>query len=143
MEKTEFKRHRETRDLLKKVAGRYGLKKLLDIVENDNSLLFEKDVYICLHNIVDAAISGGEVLENLCNAKNLYNSPIFAVNFQKGIYQIKKNPDFEEAISQMENFSNCFKLSPYSIINTYLAVVEAQITGFDLAELYKKRGKTY
>lgn len=41
----------------------------------------------------------------------------------------------------MENFSNCFKLSPYSIINTYLAVVEAQITGFDLAELYKKGEK--
>lgn len=71
MEKTEFKRHRETRDLLKKVAGRYGLKKLLDIVENDNSLLFEKDVYICLHNIVDAAISGAK-FSKICVMQKIF-----------------------------------------------------------------------
>ena len=98
MEKREFKRHVETRNLLKKVAARYGLKKLSDVVENDNSLLYEKDVYICLHNIVDAALMPGDVIENLRLAKNLYNSPVFAVNFQKGIFLIKNKPDFEEAI---------------------------------------------
>ncbi|OQW98834.1 MAG: hypothetical protein BWK68_00030 [Elusimicrobia bacterium A5] len=141
MEKREFKRHGETRDLLKKVAARYGLKKLSDVVENDNSLLYEKDVYICLHNIVDASLAAGDVLENLRSAKNLYNSPIFAVNSQKGIFLIKNKPDFEEAILRMQNFSNCFHLNPYSIINTFLAIIEAQITGFDLAKLYEEGKK--
>jgi len=142
MEKREFKRHVETRNLLKKVAARYGLKKLSDVVENDNSLLYEKDVYICLHNIVDAALMPGDVIENLRLAKNLYNSPVFAVNFQKGIFLIKNKPDFEEAILRMKDFSNCFHLNPYSIINTFLAIIEAQITGFDLAKLYEE-GKTH
>ncbi|MFA5778646.1 MAG: hypothetical protein WC947_00710 [Elusimicrobiota bacterium] len=141
MEKREFKRHSETRNLLKKVADRYGLKKLLDVVENDNSLLYEKDVYICLHNIIDASLTSGDILENLRLAKNLYNSPIFAVNSQKGIFLIKNKPDFEEAILRMKDFSNCFHLNPYSIINTFLAIIEAQITGFDLAKLYEEGKK--
>lgn len=141
MEKREFKRHGETRNLLKKVAARYGLKNLLDVVENDNSLLYEKDVYICLHNIFDAALTSGDVLENLRSVKNLYNSPIFNVNSQKGIFLIKNKPDFEEAILRMKDFSNCFHLNPYSIVNTFLAIVEAQITGFNLAKLYEKGKK--
>lgn len=141
MEKKEFKRHRETRNLLKKVADIYGLKKLLDIVKNDNSLLYEKDIYICLHNMVDALLSEGNVLENLRSAKNLYNYPIFAVNSQKEIFIVKNKPDFEEAILQMKNFSNCFHLNPYSIVNTFLTIIEAQITGFDLSKLYEKGKK--
>ena len=138
MGKQEFKRHGETRDILTQVAKKYRLKKLEDIVSDDNSLLFEKDVYICLQNIVEATLSGGDVLEALKSAKNLYNSPVFGVSPQKGIYQIKNAPDFEKAIADLDRFSNCFKLSPYSIVNTYLALVEAQVTGFDLDELYKK-----
>lgn len=132
------------RDLLGKVSDKYGLKNLKNVVDSDNSLLFKKDVYICLQNIVNAAQSGGDVLAGLRDAKNVYGAPVFAVNApasqrgeQKGIYRIKNKPDFDMAIAVLGNFSNCFKLSPYSIINTFLAVVEAQITGFDLAELYK------
>jgi len=138
MAKQEFKRHSETKDLLFQMAKRYQLKKLEDIVGDENSLLFEKDVYICLQNIVEASLSGGDVLESLKNAKNVYNSPVFAVNPQKGIFQIKTVPDFEKAISDMEKFSNCFKLNAYSIVNTFLALIEAQVTGFDLGDLYQK-----
>lgn len=126
-----------TRDLLKKVSDRYGLKNLKDVIGNDESLLFKKDVYICLHNILKAVLSGGDVLAGLREAKNVYGAPVFAVNAQKGTYRIKSAPDFDKAIGDLKNFSNCFKLSPYSIINTFLAVAEAQITGFDLSKLYK------
>lgn len=138
MAKQEFKRHAETKELLIRVAKKYGLKKLEAIVADDNSLLFEKDVYICLQNIVEASMSEGDVLEALKGAKNLYNSPVFAVNAQKGVFLIKNAPDFKRADEDLAKFSNCFKLSPYSIVNTYLALIEAQITGFDLNVLYKK-----
>jgi hypothetical protein len=51
---------------------------------------------------------------------------------------IKAEPDFGKAIEDLENYSFCFKLSPYHIINTYLALVVAQVTGFDPAELCRK-----
>jgi len=141
MEKREFKRHGETKSLLKKIADKYGIKKLSDVVDNNRSLLYEKDVFICLHNIVDASLAPGDILENLRSAKNLYNSPIFAVNSQKGIFLIKNKSDFEKAILRMKDFSNCFHLNPYSIINTFLAIIETQITGFDLEKLYEKGKK--
>jgi len=141
MEKREFKRYGETKSLLKKIADKYGIKKLSDVVDNNRSLLYEKDVFICLHNIVDASLAPGDILENLRSAKNLYNSPIFAVNSQKGIFLIKNKSDFEKAILRMKDFSNCFHLNPYSIINTFLAIIETQITGFDLEKLYEKGKK--
>lgn len=134
----EFKYHRETRDLLLKVAERYKLEKLKSIVSNDDSLLFHKDIYICLHNIVDAALSSSDVLESLKSARNIYNSPIFIVNVSKGTFLIKNKPDFTQATDELEQFSNCFRLSPYLIVNTYLAIIVSQITGFDLNSLYNK-----
>lgn len=135
---TRFKCHKVTKDLLKKVADKYELEKIRNILEKDDSLLFKKDIYICLHNIVKAASSGGDVLEALRSAKNVYNLPIFAVNAQKGIYLIKNKPDFEKAVEELGKFRNCFNLNPYAIINTFLAIIEAQITGFDLNDLLQK-----
>jgi len=136
-------RIKETNELLLRFAGRYHLDSLSAILQNEKTILFEKDVYVCLHDIVDAVLSsGGEdgkgdsvLFENLKKARNVYNSPIFVVNQAKGRYLIKNKPDFEKAISDAARYEKALKLSPYSAINTFLALVESQITGFSPDEL--------
>ncbi|MBA3051916.1 MAG: hypothetical protein ABII20_03170 [Candidatus Omnitrophota bacterium] len=127
--------------LLKEIAQKHSLEKLAIVLEDKNTILFKTDIFICLRDIVKAAEDGGNVLEALKEAKNVYKSPIFAVNPAKGEFMIKSAPDFAKAVSDMEKYSFCFKLSPYHIINTFLAVVEAQVTGMDLDDLYAKGQK--
>ncbi|MCD6311465.1 MAG: hypothetical protein J7M11_03300 [Elusimicrobia bacterium] len=127
--------------LLKEIAEKYSIDKLAAVLGEENTILKKTDIFICLRDIVKAAENGEDVLANLKEAKNVYKSPIFAVNPAKGEFMIKHAPDFAEAVSDMEKYSFCFKLSPYHIINTFLAVIEAQITGMDLDELYSKAEK--
>ncbi|MDI6757733.1 MAG: hypothetical protein QME32_06915, partial [Endomicrobiia bacterium] len=112
--------------------------KLEAVIKDDKSILFGKDVYVCLHDILAASLEAGDPLENLKMAKNIYNSPVFAVNAAKGAFQIKNKPDFERAVEEMKKYSNQFALSPYAVVNTFLAVIVAGITGFNLDELFKK-----
>jgi len=121
--------------LLKEIADKHSLEKLSAVLDDKNTILKKTDIFICLRDIVKAA-EDGDVLANLKEAKNVYKSPIFAVNPAKGEFMIKSAPDFAKAVADMEKYSFCFKLSPYHIINTFLAVVEAQITGMDLDALY-------
>ncbi|MEA2081232.1 MAG: hypothetical protein U9O97_00610 [Elusimicrobiota bacterium] len=125
-----------TMALLKEIAEKYSLDKLTAALNDGSTLLAKTDIFICLSDIVKASESGENVLEALKESKNVYKAPIFAVNPAKGEFMIKSAPDFAKAIEAMEKYSFCFKLSPYHIINTFLAVVEAQITGMDLDELY-------
>ncbi|MBU3956484.1 ATP-binding protein [bacterium] len=130
-----------TVDLLKEIAEKYSLDKLAKVLDDKNTLLFKTDIFICLRDIVKAAENGENVLADLKEAKNIYKSPIFAVNPRKGEFLIKSAPDFSKAVSGMGKYSFCFKLSPYHIINTFLAVIEAQITNIDLDALYSKAEK--
>ncbi len=130
-----------TVDLLKEIAEKHSLDKLAAVLDDKNTILFKTDIFICLRDTVKAAESGEKVLETLKEAKNVYKSPIYAVNPAKGEFLIKSAPDFGKAVSDMEKYSFCFKLSPYHIINTFLAVIEAQITGMNLDELYSKAEK--
>lgn len=127
--------------LLKEIAEKHSLEKLSAVLEDKNTILFKTDIFICLRDTVKAAESEGDVLEALKEAKNVYKSPIYAVNPAKGEFMIKAAPDFAKAVTDMEKYSFCFKLSPYHIINTFLAVVEAQVTGMDLDALYAKGEK--
>ncbi|MBN2406206.1 MAG: hypothetical protein JXJ19_00755 [Elusimicrobia bacterium] len=127
-----------TIDILLKIAERYGLNRLKEVLGNSSSGFRQKDIFICLKNIVGAAETEGDTLELLKSAKNIYGAPIFAVNPGKGEYLIKKEPDFDRAVESMAKYSFCFKLSPYHAINTYLVVLEAQIAGLDLDELCRK-----
>lgn len=130
--------HERTIELLEKIAKRYDLSNLGEILRNESTDIFKKDIFISLKNIVRAFESEGDTLELLKGSRNVYDSPIFSVNPQAGTFLIKKEPDFEKAIDDMEKYSFCFKLSPYHIINTYLAVIEAQITGLELEKLYHR-----
>ncbi len=121
--------------LLRRIAEEYNLPKLEEVLKDNTDLLLKKDIYVCLDGIVKAVESSGDTLRLLREAKNVYGSPVFAVNLQNGTFLIKKEPDFEKAIEALKQYSFCFKLSPYHIINTYLAVVEAQVTGLDLKKL--------
>ncbi|PKN00911.1 MAG: hypothetical protein CVU77_07770 [Elusimicrobia bacterium HGW-Elusimicrobia-1] len=134
----ELNRRKETNELLLKLSAKYGLPKLEAVVKDENSILFGKDVYVCLHDIVAASMETGDTLENLKNAKNIYNSPVFAVNAAKGVFRIQNKPDFQAALEQMKKYSNQFALSPYAVINTFLAVIAAGVAGFNLDELLKK-----
>ncbi|NLB34828.1 MAG: hypothetical protein GX817_03300 [Elusimicrobia bacterium] len=127
-----------TKELLRELADKYKLDILEAILTDENSKLIEKDIFISLKGILEAVDAPGDTLEELKNAKNLYGAPVFAVNPQEGSFLIKNKPDIEKAIADMEKYSFCFKLSPYHIINTFLAILEAQITGFELDELIKK-----
>ena len=131
----------KTVELLKNLSQRYSLAKLGEILENENSLLFKTDIFICLRDTLKASEGEDETLELLKEAKNIYNSPVYAVNAQKGIFNIKSAPDFGKALEDMEKYSFCFKLSPYHIINTFLAIVESCATGINLDELYSKAKK--
>jgi len=98
---------------------------------------------VCLHDIVDAVLSSeagndSQILENLKKAKNIYNTPIFLINQTKGTYLIRNKPDFDRALQEVGKYQNALNLSPYSAINTFLAVVESQIVGFALDELLQK-----
>lgn len=130
--------HEKTKEILKNAASEYALEKLTEILNGDKTLLYEKDIYICLKEIVEAAESETPTLEALEKAVNIYQSPIFLINNERNQYNIKKKPDFKKAIKELGRYSFCFKLSPYHIINTYLAIIEAQITGIDLKELCQK-----
>ncbi len=130
-----------TTGILKKLAEVYGLDKLKSVLADGNSKLFKSDIYISLKEITAAFYSEGNTLEKLKEAKNVYGSPVFAVNEPEGRYLIKNEPDFDSALKEMKKYDFCFKLSPYHIINTYLAVVEAQVTGFKLKNLIKKGEK--
>ncbi len=138
METIKFKYREKTKELLEKLARKYNLENLSALLKDGNASLYGKDIYVCLHDIVEAALSGGDIRESLKNAKNIYNSPIFLVNQTKSLYQIKNLPDFEKALEEMSRFSSCFKLSDYSVVNTFLAIIEAQVTGFNLKELLDK-----
>ncbi len=121
--------------LLRRIAEEYNLPKLEEDLKDNTDILLKKDIYVCLDGIVKAVESSGDTLRLLREAKNVYGSPVFAVNLQNGTFLIKKEPDFEKAIEALKQYSFCFKLSPYHIINTYLAVVGAQVTGLDLKKL--------
>ena len=131
----------KTIGLLKEVAEKYSLDKLAAVLDDKNTVLFKTDIFICLRGNVEAADSGENVLEALKEAKNMYKSPIYAVNPAKGEFMLKAAPDFAKAVADMGKYSFCFKLSPYHIINTFLAVVEAQVTGMALDALYAKGEK--
>ncbi|MFH1416007.1 MAG: hypothetical protein ABIH89_07995 [Elusimicrobiota bacterium] len=120
--------------LLEEIAERYNLAKLKSILKEPDTLL-EKDIYISLDNIVTAVKSEDNTKSSLQAAKNIYGSPIFSL---KEGFLIKNEPDISKVVDAMETFSFCFKLSPYHVINTLLALIEAQITGFELEELCRK-----
>ncbi len=124
--------------LLKRIAEKYNLPKLEEVLKDNTDLLLKKDIYVCLDGIVKAVESSGDTLRLLREAKNVYGLPVFAVNLQNGTFLIKEEPDFEKAIDALKQYPFCFKLSPYHIINTYLAIVEAQVTGLDLKKLCGK-----
>ncbi|MEW5691772.1 MAG: AAA family ATPase [Candidatus Hydrogenedentota bacterium] len=140
MDDNELKIHTKTPELLLKLASKYNLDNLKKIVNNDNSILFKKDIYICLKNIVEAYERGGNIFENLKQAKNIYNVNIFAIK-GKNDYLIKNLPDFDKAIQEMKKYSNYFRLNAYSIVNAFTTIIEAQITGFDLEKFLKKGRK--
>ncbi len=139
----QLTRLNETNQILQKLAQRYNLNALSEILKNGSSKIFEKDVYVCLHDIVDAVLSSeagndSQILENLKKAKNIYNTPIFLINQTKGTYLIRNKPDFDRALQEVGKYQNALNLSPYSAINTFLAVVESQIVGFALDDLLQK-----
>ncbi|MFC2061954.1 hypothetical protein ACFLUV_05525 [Elusimicrobiota bacterium] len=125
--------HKQTIEILSKIASKYNLNKLEDILVNSDTLLFEKDIYITLMNIVEAAGCEGAALESLKEVKNIYGSPVFMISADN--YNIKNPPDFEKAIDELEDYSFCFELSPYHIVNTYLAILVAQVIGTNLKKL--------
>jgi hypothetical protein len=130
--------HQGTKTILGKIAEKYKLPKLAEVIKDDNSIVWGKDVTLCVANILKAIEAGGNTKELLKEAKNMYNTPIFGVNVKEGVYQIKSEPNPERAIEEMAKYDFCFKLSPYHVINTYLAILTAQVTGHDPAELVKK-----
>lgn len=130
-----------TRKIFEQIAGKYQLQSLAEIIKSDDHILWKKDITICLANILKAVASEGDTKEQLKEAKNMYNGPIFAINAQEGKFLIKAEPDFAKAIEDLAQFDFCFKLSPYHVINTYLAIVIAQITQQDLNTLLQKGEK--
>jgi hypothetical protein len=130
--------HQGTRNILQKIAEKYGLKNLAEVIRDDDSIVWGKDVTLCITNILKAVEAGGNTRELLKDAKNMYNSPIFGVNVKDGVFLIKSEPDPDRAIAEMAKYDFCFKLSPYHVINTYLTILTAQITGHDPAALVKK-----
>jgi len=122
------------------IALRYGSKKLLKEISRENSVLYKKDVYITLKNIVQAVVFTGntkvEKLEALKQAKNIYNNPIFSLGFNNPNFIVKKLPDFQEIIDDMKFYKSCFEMNAYNIINTIVNLVIAQITDMDLNKLF-------
>ena len=130
--------HEGTRKIFSLIADKYNLPNLGQIIKSDDHIVWKKDVTICITNILMAVEAEGETRELLKAAKNMYNGPIFAINAQEGKYLIKADPDPEKAVEELGKFDFCFKLSPYHVINTYLAILVAQVTAQDLNSLLKK-----
>ncbi len=130
--------NQETRRIFGQIAEKYKLQALAEIIKSDEHILWKKDITICIANIIKAAKADGDTKELLKDAKNMYNGPIFAINAQEKKYLIKAEPDFAKAVKDLAKFDFCFKLSPYHVINTYLAILIAQITEQDLNVLLKK-----
>lgn len=128
----------KTMEILEELAKKYSLDRLDKVLSDKKTKIKEKDIYISLKGIIDAVDASGDTLEELKKAKNLYGAPVFSVNPVKGEFLIKALPDINKAINDMEKYSFCFKLSPYHIINTFLAILEAQVTGFSLDALVQK-----
>jgi hypothetical protein len=127
--------HETTRKIFEKIAEQYKLPKLAEIIKDDDHIVWSKDVTICITNILKAVENDGDTKELLKEAKNIYNGPIFALNAAEGKYLIKSEPSAEKAIDELGNFDFCFKLSPYHVINTYMAILVAQVTGQNLNSL--------
>ena len=129
-----------TRNILKTVALRYRVPKLLDEMNKEKSTLFGKDVYICLRNIVDAVMfkdkNEDEKLQALVEAKNIYNQAIFALSYDGKKYIVKNLPDFDEMINNIFFYRECFGMNIYNIVNTVLTLVKCQITGYNLKTLF-------
>lgn len=130
--------HEGTKRVFNQIADKYKLPNLAQIIRNDDHIVWKKDVTICITNILKAVEAEGATQELLKEAKNMYNGPIFAINAQEGKYLIKADPDPKKAVEELGKFDFCFKLSPYHVINTYLAILVAQITAQDLNALLKK-----
>lgn len=130
--------HKETRAIFRQIAEKYNLSDLAAIIKVDDHILWQKDITICVTNILKAVEAEGNTQELLKDAKNMYNGPIFAVNAQAGEFLIKAEPNPNQAVADLAKFDFCFKLSPYHVINTYLAILVAQITAQDLNVLLKK-----
>ena len=130
--------HEGTKKVFSQIADKYKLQNLAQIIRNDDHIVWKKDVTICIANILKAVEAEGATQELLKEAKNMYNGPIFAINAQEGKYLIKADPDPKKAVEELGKFDFCFKLSPYHVINTYLAILVAQITAQDLNALLKK-----
>lgn len=130
--------HAGTRKLFNQIADRYKLPNLAQIIRNDDHIVWKKDVTICVTNILKAVEAEGSTQELLKEAKNMYNGPIFAINAQEGKFLIKADPNPEKAVEELGKFDFCFKLSPYHVINTYLAILVAQVTAQNLNSLLKK-----
>lgn len=130
--------HEETRKIFSQIAEKYKLPNLSQIIKSDDHIVWKKDVTICVTNILKAVEAEGETRELLKEAKNMYNGPIFAINAQEGKYLIKADPNPQKAVEDLGKFDFCFKLSPYHVINTYLAILVAQVTAQDLNTLLKK-----
>lgn len=130
--------HEGTKKVFSQIADKYKLPNLAQIIRNDDHIVWKKDVTICITNILKAVEAEGATQELLKEAKNMYNGPIFAINAQEGKYLIKADPDPKKAVEELGKFDFCFKLSPYHVINTYLAILVAQITAQDLNALLKK-----
>ena len=130
--------HAGTKKIFGQIAEKYNLPALAQIIKSDEHIIWKKDIAICTTNILKAIEADGDTKELLKEAKNMYNGPIFAINAQEGKYLIRAEPDPEKAIEDLAKFDFCFKLSPYHVINTYLAILVAQITAQDLNTLLKK-----
>ena len=130
--------NQETRKIFGQIAEKYNLPALAEIIKSDEHIIWKKDITICIANILKAAQAEGDTKELLKNAKNMYNGPIFAINAAEKQYLIKAEPDFDKALKDLAKFDFCFKLSPYHVINTYLAILIAQITEQDPNALLKK-----
>ncbi len=128
----------KTVQILKDIAQKYDLNNLKEILEDEDSVLFKKDIFISLNNILNAKLAEGDTLELLKKAKNIYEAPIFVIDPEKEIYKVEKEPNFEKAKKTLKRYSYCFNLSPYHIINTYLAIVVAQVAEINLDELISK-----
>jgi len=135
---TDMTMHQGTRDILRKIAETYKLPALAEIIKDDASIVWSKDVTLCVTNILKAVEAKGDTKTLLRDAKNMYNTPIFGVNPREGVFLIKAEPDLDKAVAAMGAWDFCFKLSPYHVINTFLTLLVAQITEQDPAALAKK-----
>lgn len=129
-----------TVNLLKTIALKYGLNNLLKVLENPETILFKKDIYICIENIVEAVVFQGnskeEKLESLKSAKNVYNAPIFIADAASKKYNIVNLPDFYRLIDSVRFFEKSLKLNVYNTVNTILTLLVAQVIDVNLNEMF-------